>query len=75
MLTVAVIVNDDPSVTVDEDTDKSTVGALSFSTISSVTDCDPLSVADPPETPVIETIASSLPSYKLSSVVELEQLV
>ena len=49
-------------MTVDEDTDKSIVGALSSSLIVILTDCDPLSVADPPETSVIETIASSFPS-------------
>ena len=50
--------------------DNVTVGALSFSSIVMVTDCDPLSVALPPETPVIETVAVSsvLVSYKLSSV-------
>ena len=68
MLIVAVTVSDDPSVTVDEDTDKSIVGADSFSVIVIVTDCVPSSVAAPPETPVIETAAISSSSYKLSSV-------
>ena len=50
--------------------DRVTVGALSFSSIVSITACVPLSVALPPETPVIETVAVSsvLVSYKLSSV-------
>ena len=41
---------------------KVTVGADSFSVIVIVTDCVPSSVADPPETPVIATIAVSFPS-------------
>ena len=36
-----------------------TVGADSFSVIVIVTDCDPLSLALPPETPSIEMIAVS----------------
>ena len=39
-----------------------TVGALSFSLIVMVTDWVPLSVAEPPETPEIETIPVSFPS-------------
>ena len=44
------------------------VGALSFSEIVILTSCVPLSVALPPETPLIETVAVSSPSYTLSSV-------
>ena len=36
-----------------------TVGALSFSVIVIVTDCDPLSLALPPETPSIVTVTTS----------------
>ena len=42
--------------------DKLTTGAVSFSVIVNVTDCVPSSVADPPETDAIATIAVSLPS-------------
>ena len=47
-----------------------TVGALSLSVIVIVTDCVPLSLALPPETPLISIVAVSLDvaSYKLSSV-------
>ena len=45
-----------------------TVGALSLSVIVIVTDCDPLSVALPPETPLTAIVAVSSPSYTLSSV-------
>ena len=40
-----------------------TVGADSFSVIVIVTDCDPLSLALPPETPSIEITAVSFSSY------------
>ena len=39
-----------------------TVGALSFSVIVIVTDCVPLSLALPPETPSIEMMAVSFSS-------------
>ena len=39
-----------------------TVGALSFSVIVIVTDCDPFSVASPPDTLPIEIIAVSFSS-------------
>ena len=39
-----------------------TVGALSFSVIAIDTDCDPLSLALPPETPSIEMMAVSFSS-------------
>ena len=42
--------------------DNVTVGAPSLSVIVIVSDCVPSSVADPPETPVIATIAVSFPS-------------
>ena len=47
-----------------------TVGALSLSVIVIVTDCVPLSLALPPETPLIAIVAVSfdVASYKLSSV-------
>ena len=45
-----------------------TVGALSFSEIVILTACVPLSVALPPETPLIEIVAVSSSSYTLSSV-------
>ena len=52
---VAVKVKDDPAFSAIELAEevKVTVGALSFSEIVIVTDCEPLSVADPPETPEI----------------------
>ena len=40
--------------------DNVTVGALSLSVIVIVTDCDPLSVALPPETPLTAIVAVSL---------------
>ena len=50
------------SETDDELDDKATVGALSLSVMVIVLDCVPLSVADPPDTPVMAIIAVSLPS-------------
>ena len=41
---------------------KVTVGAVSLSVIVIVSDCVPLSVASPPDTPVMAMIAVSLPS-------------
>ena len=69
-LNVAVKVKDDPafSAIVVAEVVNVTVGALSFSVIVIVTDCVPLSVASPPETPSIEIIAVSSLSYTLSSV-------
>ena len=63
-LKVAVNVKEDPafSAILVALTAKVTVGADSFSVIVIVTDCVPLSLAPPPETPSIETIAVSLPS-------------
>ena len=43
-----------------------TVGVVSSSVIVIVTACVPSSVADPPLTPVIETVAVSFPSTELS---------
>ena len=45
-----------------------TVGADSLSIMVTVVCCVPFSVAPPPETPEISTIAVSLPSYIASSV-------
>ena len=45
-----------------------TVGADSLSVIVIVTDCEPLSLALPPDTPDTEMPAVSFPSYTLSSV-------
>ena len=61
---VAVNVNVDSEFSAIElaEVDSVTVGALSSSVIVIVSDCVPLSVADPPETPVIATIAVSFPS-------------
>ena len=61
---VAVNVKEEPafSAILDADVASVTVGAPSFSVIVIVSDCVPLSVADPPETPVIATIAVSFPS-------------
>ena len=47
---------------------KVTVGADSFSVIVTETDCEPLSLAPPPETPSIVTVTVSSSSYILSSV-------
>ena len=47
------------SAIVDELTIKVTAGADSFSVIVIVTDCDPLSLALPPETPSIVTVTVS----------------
>ena len=67
---VAVTVIDDPAFSAIElaVTLKVTVGALSFSVIVTVTDCEPLSVASPPETESIAIVAVSFPSYTESSV-------
>ena len=67
---VAVIVNVDPefSAILVELTESVTVGVLSFSEMVIVTACVPFSVASPPETPSIEIVAVSSPSYTLSSV-------
>ena len=67
---VAVNVKDVPAFSaIDEAlTVKVTVGADSFSVIVTETDCDPLSVAPPPETPSIVTVTVSSSSYILSSV-------
>ena len=61
---VAVNVSVDPEFSLIElaEVESVTVGALSSSVIVIVSDCVPSSVADPPETPVIATIAVSLPS-------------
>ena len=61
---VAVRVNEEPAfsfIELAEDVNV-TVGALSFSVIVTVTDCEPLSVALPPETPEIDIPAVSSPS-------------
>ena len=67
---MAVKVNEDPAFSAIEvaEVDSVTVGALSFSEIVMVTDCEPLSVADPPETVDIATTPVSFPSKTLSSV-------
>ena len=67
---VAVKVNDDPefSAILVALTASVTVGADSLSVIVIVTACVPSSLASAPDTPSIETIAVSLPSYTLSSV-------
>ena len=67
---VAVRVNDDPAFSFIELAEEVnvTVGALSFSVMVTVTDCEPLSLAPPPDTPEIDTPAVSSPSYILSSV-------
>ena len=67
---VAVKVKEDPafSAILVADVARVTVGALSFSVIVIVTDCDPLSAASAPETLSIATIPVSLPSKILSSV-------
>ena len=46
----------------DADVVKVTVGALSFSVMVTVTDCEPLSLAPPPDTPEIDIPAVSSPS-------------
>ena len=58
---MAVNVNDDPafSAILVALTLKVTVGALSSSEMVIVTDCDPLSLAPPPDTPVIAIVAVS----------------
>ena len=62
---VAVTVTDDPAFSAIEValTVKVTVGADSFSVIVTETDCDPLSVASAPDTPLIAIVAVSFPSY------------
>ena len=67
---VAVIVNEEPAFSAMDDalTLKFTVGADSFSEIVIVTVCVPLSLAPPPDTPVIAIVAVSSSSYVLSSV-------
>ena len=67
---VAVKVRDEPAFSAIDDAllVSVTVGALSFSVIVRVTTCVPLSLAPPPETPLIATIPVSSPSYILSSV-------
>ena len=77
-LKVAVSVKDVPAFSaIDVALDESvTVGADSSSEIVIVTDCDPLSVALPPETLLIAIVAVSSPSYTLSLVgVKLTVLV
>ena len=61
---VAVKVKDDPafSAILVADVDNVTTGVLSFSTIVTVTDWDPLSVASAPDIVEIEIIAVSFPS-------------
>ena len=72
LLSVAVIVNEEPefsAILLGLVIDNVTSGATSPpSVIVIVSDCVPSSVADPPETPVIATMAVSFPSYTLSSV-------
>ena len=61
---VAVNVNDDPAfsaIELAEDV-RVTVGALSFSVMVTVTDCEPLSLAPPPDTLEIDIPAVSSPS-------------
>ena len=68
---VAVNVKEEPAFSAIEDADdvNVTVGALSFSVIVIVTDCEPLSAASAPETEDMEITAVSFPlSYTLSSV-------
>ena len=57
---VAVKVKDEPAFSVIDValTVKVTVGADSFSVIVIETDCDPLSLAPPPETPSIVTVTA-----------------
>ena len=58
---MAVTANDDPSVTVDEDTDKLMTGALSLSVIVIVTACGVLFSATPVfPAPLIDIVAVSL---------------
>ena len=61
---VAVIVIDDPAFSAIDDalTVRATVGALSFSDTVILTACVPLSVASPPDTPLMEMVAVSSPS-------------
>ena len=67
---VAVMVKDDPAFSAMDVAlvERVTVGADSSSEIVIVTDCDPLSVALPPETLLIAIVAVSSPSYTLSLV-------
>ena len=67
---VAVKVNEEPAFSAIEVAlvASVTVGDDSFSKIVNVTDCDPPSLAPPPETLSIATTAASSPSYTLSSV-------
>ena len=67
---VAVIVKEDPAFSAIEVAlvVNVTVGADSFSAIVIVTDCEPLSVALPPDTLLTAIVAVSFPSYTLSSV-------
>ena len=67
---VAVIVKDDPAFSAMDEAliDSVTAAALSSSVIVIVAVCVPLSVAEPPDTPVMAITADSFPSDVLSLV-------
>ena len=62
MVAVNVNVESEFSAMLVPDVVKVTVGALSFSVMVTVTDCEPLSLAPPPDTPSIATVTVSSPS-------------